>query len=275
MMGSCLGLYNSAASRRDGRPVPLNSQTEALVSMRAAANDYPLYWVDRSFLETVLRTDPPDRFTLSELAWPFPAIIFLLPKNTLRHETEGDCSWLMIGHVGGLHKCPLSGHQIQVENNTITAITAPCERANPSTYTFGIPNDSGLEPFQPLPDFGGGKVENFLLEDPSSSSAQMTAGDATLCQVALQLGLRLILALTARPDLMQPMVPGKIVNVRGRRSEFCAPRWIGRGHEIKVAGGADVRNKLSWQRGRFDYRSPENRAQGKLEWIEPMLVESP
>ncbi len=275
MMGSTVGMANAAVERQQGRQVPPNTVVEALLSMRAAEHDYPLYWIDRSFWECLLRSDPPAEIALGDLHWPFPAMIFLLPRGTLVHETDGDCSWLMIGRLGGIHRCPLTGHQLEVRNRTVSVMTAPLDRPNPSTYTHGIPDEPEVRPFLPLPDYGGGRVDDYVLDDPGASPKRMTADDKTLCQVATQIGLRLILALSARPEILQARVAGKVVKGKDGLREFAAPRWIGHGYQIRVDGGqvGAGQVRMHWRRGHFKNQPHgEGRALRKLIWIEPYLA---
>ncbi len=53
--------------------------------------DVPTYYVSRELLAAVLRTELPDDMVFEAIASPFDAVVFMLPKGTVRHPSDGEC----------------------------------------------------------------------------------------------------------------------------------------------------------------------------------------
>jgi hypothetical protein len=61
--------------------------------------DVPTYYVSRELLAAALRTKVPDDMVFEAIPFPFDALVFMLPKGTLRHPTEGDCPFLVLSRT--------------------------------------------------------------------------------------------------------------------------------------------------------------------------------
>jgi hypothetical protein len=61
--------------------------------------EVPSYYVSRKLLAAVLRTEPPDDMVFEAIPFPFDALVFMLPKGTVRHPTEGDCPFLVLSRT--------------------------------------------------------------------------------------------------------------------------------------------------------------------------------
>jgi hypothetical protein len=54
----------------------------------------PTFYVSRELLAAALRTELPDDMVFEASPFPFDALVFMLPKGTLRHPADGDCPFL-------------------------------------------------------------------------------------------------------------------------------------------------------------------------------------
>lgn len=275
MTGVCESILSLSIHTQEGRAAPANTAVQGLLGLRHAQCDFPLIWADRSFLECVLRSDPPPDMPLCTLHWPFPAMAFLLPSGTLRHPRDGDCSWLLIGKAGGLHRCPLTGASIMGKDHVVAVMTAPVTMPDPPTYRNAITDDPAFLPFAGLPQQeAGGPVES---RDPHRAGEVTGTDDVTFNDAVLSLGLRLILAMTARPELLAPAEAAKTVRSGGAGRAFLEPRWLGRGHRIPVSGetggGAGASVRLHWRRGHFKAQPHgAGRSLRRIIRIEPCLA---
>lgn len=252
-------------------------QNESFIGMKAAQFDFPIVWVDANFLKCLLRSDPPPDYPLADLHWPFPAIAFVLPEKTIVHPLDGDCSWLLIGKIEGTHTCPITGDVFPVRNSVISVSSAPWNQPSPPTFKYGIENDPSLTPFREIPTYTGNQVEYFDSPSPRIIPDALTADDAQIQQLLVQLGLRLLLALTARPEYLAAAgVPKFVRQKSGRPREFIQPRWLGRNHRIHVDSSADIHDghvRLHWRRGHFKQQAHgPGRSLRKTIWIEPYLA---
>jgi hypothetical protein len=62
--------------------------------------DVTTYYVSRELLAAALRTELLDDMIFEAIPFPLDALVFMLPKGTVRHPTEGDCSFLVLSRNG-------------------------------------------------------------------------------------------------------------------------------------------------------------------------------
>ena len=81
--------------------------------------DVPTYYVSRELLAAALRTELPDDMVFEAIPFPFDALVFMLPKGTLRHPTEGDCPFLVLSRTskGQTLSLPIQGLDFDVTLN--------------------------------------------------------------------------------------------------------------------------------------------------------------
>ena len=61
--------------------------------------DVPTYYVSRELLAAALRTELPDDMVFEAIPFPFDALVFVLPKGTVHHPTDGDCPFLVLSRT--------------------------------------------------------------------------------------------------------------------------------------------------------------------------------
>ena len=61
--------------------------------------DVPIYYVSRELLAAALRIELPDDMVFEPIPFPFDALIFMLPKGTVGHPTDGDCPFLVLSRT--------------------------------------------------------------------------------------------------------------------------------------------------------------------------------
>jgi hypothetical protein len=59
----------------------------------------PTYYVSRELLAAAARTELPDDMVFEAIPFPSDALVFMLPKGTVRHPTEGDCPFLVLSRT--------------------------------------------------------------------------------------------------------------------------------------------------------------------------------
>ena len=79
-------------------------------------HDAPTYYVSRELLAAALRTELPDDMVFQAIPSPFDALVFMLPKRTVRHPTEGDCPFLVLSGTsqGQALSLPIKGLEFSV-----------------------------------------------------------------------------------------------------------------------------------------------------------------
>jgi hypothetical protein len=61
--------------------------------------EVPTFFVSKELLAAAARTDLPADLFLDELPFPLPALVFMLPKGTIRHPREGDCPYAVVSRM--------------------------------------------------------------------------------------------------------------------------------------------------------------------------------
>jgi hypothetical protein len=61
--------------------------------------DVLTFYVSKELLAAAARTDLPTDIFMDALPFPFPASVFMLPKATIRHPTEGECPYIVVSRV--------------------------------------------------------------------------------------------------------------------------------------------------------------------------------
>ena len=61
--------------------------------------EVPTYYVSEELIAAAARTDLPTDIFLDALPFPFPALVFMFPKGTIRHAVHGECPYLVVSRV--------------------------------------------------------------------------------------------------------------------------------------------------------------------------------
>jgi hypothetical protein len=59
----------------------------------------PTYYVSKGLLAAALRTELPDHTVFKAIPFPYDALVFMLPKGTVCHPSEGDCPFLALSRT--------------------------------------------------------------------------------------------------------------------------------------------------------------------------------
>ena len=58
--------------------------------------DVPTFYVSKELLAAASRTELPMDMRLDAIPFPFPAVVFMFPRNTVRHVGAGDCPFITV-----------------------------------------------------------------------------------------------------------------------------------------------------------------------------------
>jgi hypothetical protein len=90
--------------------------------------EVPTFYASEELLTAATRTDLPSDIFLDAVPFPFPALVFMFPKGTIRHPSEGDCPYIAVSR-------PEKGQVFSLPLKDITIkITAPESVILVSTY---------------------------------------------------------------------------------------------------------------------------------------------
>jgi hypothetical protein len=252
----------------------VEDDTQNAICVKHAACDFPILWVDQGFLNAIIQSDPPEEIDLSRISWPFPAVCFLLPRNTLPSPSDGDCSWILIGRVNGEIICPISGQKGEVAVDTITCMTAISETGKPIASFYSYQKDQKeFRPFSAA-EISNRKEMTCFTKTPDGSIRLISKADTEFTANTFLLGLKLVLAMSAKPEHLQSEQTGKADGAPRKLRDFREPRWLGRGYKVRKESseseGAKGSVRFHWTRGHFRLQPHgPGRHLTKTIWIEP------
>ena len=105
--------------------------------------DVPTYYVSREILAAALRTELPDAVVFEAIPFPFDALVFMLPKGTVRHPTEGDCPFLVLSRTskGQTLSLPIPelDFKVTADQNAVLVTTYMPEAPLSTVYFKSVP----------------------------------------------------------------------------------------------------------------------------------------
>src|SRR5208337_1979862 len=194
----------------------------------------PTFYVSKELLEAATRTDLPGELLLDAIPFPFPALVFMLPKGTIRHPTEGECPYIVVsrtdnGHVSSL---PLEGITVSIPAADAAIIASTyLPEANYAYYKSIslIPGETIKAAFE--------RASTIPLEFPGGESAEWDEG---FLERLWLLGLTLVLIMASGEKLIETGRQLKIVRPKNHSDapiEYWSPNYFGRVYQAKTEGG--------------------------------------
>lgn len=240
----------------------------------AAQYQMPVYYVAREFMEAVMNTDIPTDIRLSDIKLPMPAATFMLPLGVLKHPEEGNVGFVSYGyHEKGEFADPLSKRTHTCIADTFIAVTSTHEQEIPPLFHMVV--TSGHDVSLTLPGLSA-EMQNHEFNYVSyfKGDGFVAPSDRGFNNIVTNLCLRLILAMSARPEMLER---GKNTGKRLRHGlPIWTPNVVGRHYRMKREGpatGGGWHTRMHWRRGHF--RNQPHGPQLSLRktiWIEPCLI---
>jgi hypothetical protein len=194
--------------------------------------DVPTFYVSKELLAVAARTDLPTDIFMNALPFPFPALVFMLPKATIRHPTEGECPYIVVSRVqkGQIFSLPLKDISIATttpENAIVVSTCLPDEfRCSRKTISVvgGETMKSAFERASEVPF----EIPGSHLSNPEHT---ITTTDADFMDRLWLLGITLVLIMASGEKLLEPGVRLKTVKPKSqtdRPTEYWSPNYLGR-----------------------------------------------
>lgn len=241
----------------------------------------PLFFVSQDILKAVMLSSIDDIIP-SDIKWPFPALTFVLPRNTLVSHNGEDCPILMIGRTlkdeplkFPLDTCPT----FRIDHDGILTIAAAPYADTFPFYDQAMPIDES-DPWKVVDN-----SPSLDLSDPLDGPLKVLSTEANgFIRTFSALAIKLVLVMNARPDLIESGNPLKTIKSPAHkgRVELWTPNFIGRHYRLRrserVIEESDATDKRSsprahWRRGHYRRQRHGPQLQAiKTVWIEPVFV---
>ena len=273
----------------------------------------PTYFVRSEFAQAVAQTEPPGDFKFSEILWPLPAMLFVLPTDfvlkyfgfmcpfiSVANNPPGVYPKMLLKDLPPIDKMVINGIARPVSvitpiGNEVERITViyPCYSKNrvPVDYTGSYPLTMNVNEIASAPFTDATYMEEQKLDlrfDPHENMEDLPKEgeqERELQNKVMTFATKLMLALTARPNVIKlgPCErPEKIK--KGRIKEaLWHPNLIGWEYRaVRVhpeGGGTHASPRMHWRKGHWRNQpygpKPWTETSPKrLAWIEPILVNS-
>ena len=241
----------------------------------------PMLWIGHDMATAICKTMPPGLIHWYDMHMPFPACVFMLPKGTLVHPTEGDVVFAGYSRM----KTGESHPSLLVKNfpygcinggMVFTALTASGQHF----YHWNLPLDA-YGPSVTLPDIDKKAAE--CLTDSSEHESgvlflpqlHMSDEDNQMMLEVVHYVFSAMLIMQDRPDLVtRESRLRRITSKKGEHREFWSPNILGEHYRIRRQsadqGGTHASPRFHWVRGfHREQAYGQGRELRRQQWIEP------
>jgi len=246
------------------------SNNIAAVAAVLERHNYPTYYLSAALFEALKRSSPPKDMTWAEVEMPFPGVVFMLPRGSLREPGGAEITFV------GVVRCEADA--VLTAPGTTFKISTRSEPSRASVFwsvgnsmvsqdcTFPV-----TQPLEPSPEWIASTTEHwkdFLpADEPTSVPAEFSSYVSGLVA-------NMLLLKAARPTMVEPGGP------TGRRLKsgvpIHRPTFIGRKYEAARRERAEAGGKfteLDWRCRHFrrQHHGPQGR-EVKIIWVEPYIA---
>lgn len=261
----------------------------------------PTYFVRSEFAQAVANTSPPEDFSFGDIKWPLDAMLFVLPTDFSLKYFGCLCPYVSICRIpaGEYPKCvklPQTDFPTSLLNplrndaDRFTAVYPVYSKDSsvPVDFTGAFNMNHTIADIDPAPEHDATFWEEQVMEHKVEEDSEVPSGEAqTIFQRKVNhFAVKLMLALTARPNMIQPGVmtrKAKIIKQKHPKTvdALWSPNTVGWEYRaVRVdsgnGGGTHASPRMHWRRGHL-----RNQAYGekslllrKVIWIEPVLIKA-
>lgn len=276
------------AGRAESEAVDETAVHGHMTTARLLKFEVPTFFVDSLFLSAIRATDPPEDTRLESIKWPFEGMLFLFSKGMLMSSIDGDCPYLAIGrHRAGdvLNTYFPGADPTRASCDCFTFLTSPIRPGGAAPMFGSLVSPDETPTFSDLMRV---QREGWVFFGPDMQQ-DLPADDQAFIKQIIDLGLRLVLTMVARPDLVTHghKLPQDDKLKRKGAKEVWKPNFLGHAYRPKredepgtrELGGSESERfgpRCHWRRGHYRNQAHgRNHEQRKLIWIEPILVGTP
>lgn len=232
----------------------------------------PMLFIAPELLAAVSKSEPPEQMRWDTMPKPFDGAVFMLPRGALTHPVNGEVAWLGYAHIGKGERLQASqiNYNAVNERECFTVIWNCHEESRPPGFHVNLVAD--FNPFISRTAIKDslGQASN----DQSFLQIPMAESENEFGELATSLVFRLIMAMVARPGLVEK---GKFTGKKLKSgTEIWTPNVIGRTFTIRREaadgeGGWSLR--MHWRRGHFkEHAHGPQLTLRKTIWIEPYMA---
>lgn len=247
----------------------------------------PTYFADETLCHSLAATEPPESLKFSDIRWPFPAMLMMLPERfslsyagrkiiwmagmRLEGDVDIDCKYEFVR--------PFRIEKKEPSISICAEVIEPNGRA--AAFHVNMPESADVGGMMETPvQYIGLPQDDPSLSDLPPAMPFDPKTDGEVVRRIASMFIHLLLLSTARPEMVEePTVIKKIDGrKKGEKIELWEPRFIGRGYRppVKAAngnGGTHASPDPHWRSGHWRHQAcGPGRTERKLTWIELVWV---
>lgn len=291
-------LMETSAKSETGFPVlPLEISANC-IAYQVAAHNAQIYYVNEDFLRAVAATDLPSDFTIDDLKWPLPGLIFGLPTRFTREYVGVEISYVFTADMPiGEYRLPDAYHAVE-HIGPRPPIVTPYDKVgwyyfhlNEQRAELGV---TAYDKHNPLDKV----IASYGYTDYTDGSEAKVKADAELGNKMSSLMLKLFAVLNLEPSLVERgtiVRPAKGLGGKahptGEGGELWSANVIGARYVVTrqtAPDGTHASPRWHWRRGHITHQrigSPKSPsfvpvsslprdAEGHIDWknVDPATV---
>ena len=270
-------LCNQLATNGGGRVDRTFSAVEAHMG-HLLEYDVPTFYVSKELLAAASRTELPMDMFLDAIPFPFPALVFMFPRGSVRHVTAGECPFITVSRQdkGQEFMLPLEGAKfgaMTMEKAVSVTTYLPEENCCYERTISVVDGETIKEAFERASKIPFEIPGAHLRGDGDSSIAV----DADFADRLWLIGLTLVLIMASGERLLEEGRCLKVV--KGKKpsdgsKEFWSPNFLGRVYRplTEASESEDGESHLvrHWRKGHVKSQphGPKHSLR-KIIWIQP------
>ena len=255
-----------------------------------ALNDFevPTFFVAADLFQSLINTDLPADFSMEEMPWPFPAMLFALPHGMLLcpcgHinlmaviKTEPGRTYAFEQPLWSnpfLQKSIITNWPVHERRETMIIVALA---SSGKIFTWESPLDSTA-----ISEASNATVHGFGLDYGQNDGEAMNPEEELFASKSIpKSALQLILGMLACPEFIETGVQVREAkeHKKKKQCELWSPNFIGRAYrkpEAVIGDAGDNEHghrRIHWRRGHFRHqRSGNGKTVIKVIWIQRQLI---
>ena len=243
--------------------------------------DVPTYYVSRELLAAAVRTELPDDMVFEAIPFPFDALVFMLPKGTVRHPTDGDCPFLALTRTSKGQSLslpiPALDFQLTTDRDAVPLTTYMPEAKFNVTYYKSVPLIPGATIKQAFQQASSVPFSLFIDDQVADNEEGIDLSAEDFVDKLWLLSITLLLIMVSGENLIEHgglEKKRKPKSGEGKPMEFWSPNFLGRLYESAFGSEAGNRSastqRLHWRRGHIKSQPHgPGHSLRKVIWIRP------
>jgi hypothetical protein len=266
----CNQILQDTGLKPDGTFTAVEGQTGQLLDF-----DVPTFYVSKELMGAAVRTGLPAEILLDVVPFPFPACVFMFPKGSIRHPSEGECPYIVVSRVAKnqVFRLPLKDADFETKTGESAIIVSTYLPDEFRCYhkSINLVEGETLKSAFERASKVGFEIPGSHLSEPEDAVSHT---DADFMDRLWLLGITLVLLMASGENLLERGIRLKTVKARNRADqpvEYWSPNYLGRVYRTRSErGDSDNHVRPHWKKGHLKSQPYGPRfSLRRIIWVQP------